>query len=58
VPSPIGPLPQGKDVSPPEQIAPVEREAPVRKKADGAHQPPSAKARIRDVDATMPPSLE
>ena len=58
VPSPIGPPPQGKDVSPPAQTAPVEREAPVRKKADGARRPPAAKALIRDVDATMPPSLE
>jgi hypothetical protein len=55
VPSPIAPPAQGKDVSPP---APVEREAPVRKKADGARRPPAAKALIRDVDATMPPSLE
>ncbi len=58
VPSPIGPPPQGKDVSPPAQTAPVEREAPVRKKADGARRPPAAKALIRDVDATMPPSIE
>ena len=48
VPSPIGPLPQGKDVSPPEQTAPVEREAPVRKKARPArasqHPPRPASA--------------
>jgi hypothetical protein len=56
VPSPIGPPSEGKDVSPPEQTAPPDRRAPMRKKADSAG--PSAKSRIRDVDATMPPSLE
>jgi hypothetical protein len=56
VPSPIGAPSEGKDVSPPEQTAPPDRRAPMRKKADSAG--PSAKSRIRDVDATMPPSLE
>jgi hypothetical protein len=58
VASPIGPPPQGKDVSPPEQTVPLEHQAPVRKKADGARQSPSARTRIRDADATMPPSIE
>ena len=58
VASPIGPPPEGKDVSPPEQTAQVERKAPVRKRADGAGQQSSARARSRDVDATMPPSIE